>query len=389
LRIALVSHSYPTLDRPAQATFIKNEAHLIAEQHITDIYIPSVFALPFQSQFKRTYNPAECQLSVQKIYYLSIPKNRFASITRYFLALALGRALENQPPDVVHLHWLYPSGLAAPELKERGYPVVITIHGGDWNRELNNPTLEKLKRESIIAADKLVCVGKTIQHEVAAEFPELNDKICHIPHGIDTDLFKPPESKNRVKHHLKWHDHTFHLLCIANLYYEKGVDLLIQAFGFLERKKDYHLYIIAPNSDSEEKESIQRLIKKHEIENQVTFYPQQNQKDVVLFLQAADILISPSRNEGFGLVVAEAIACGTPVLATMSGGPEEIVTNQTGKIVPTNDAKALTSGIKEIISSLSQFNPKKLHRYIENNFSLTSKKESLNDLYREVSSYNV
>ena len=384
MRIALVSHSYPTKDRPAQATFIKNEAHLIAEQHITDIYIPSVFALPFQSQFKRTRNPAESRLSVQKIYYLSIPKNRFASITRYFLSLALGRALESQPPDVVHLHWLYPSGLAAPELKERGYPVVITIHGGDWNRELNNPTLEKLKRESIVAADKLVCVGKTIQHEVAAEFPELSDKICHIPHGINTDLFKPPENKSRIKHHLKWPDQTVHLLSIANLYYEKGVDLLIQAFGFLEHKKETHLHIIAPNSDSEEKESIQRLIKKHKIENQVTFYPQQNQKDIVLFLQAADILISPSRNEGFGLVVAEAISCGTPVVAAKSGGPEEIVSDTSGILVEKENSMALKEGISALTSHLDQYNSKFMHQEIKEKFSTAAKKEKLMEVYQSV-----
>lgn len=384
MRIAVVSHIYPTRKRPAQATFIKNEAQLIARKHDVDIYLPTVYALPFQLQFQRTREPDEHKLTVHRFHYLSFPRNKFSAITRFTLSKRLDRMLYGQPPDIVHLHWLYPSGLAAPRLKKSGYPVVITIHGGDWNRNLDNSTLEKLKRESVLAADKLVCVGKRLKNDIVAEYPELKDKICHISHGVDTDLFKPPDNKKQIKQQIKWSDKTVNLLCIANLYHEKGVDILIPAFASLQKLKDFHLHIITVNSESEAKESIQRLIKKHRIENQVTFYPQQEQKNVVPFLQAADLLISPSRKEGFGLVVAEAISCGTPVVATKSGGPEDIITEKTGILVEKENPEALEKGISTISSKLDQYDSDILHQEMKEKFSTTAKRDKLMEVYRSV-----
>lgn len=383
LKVAIVSHIYPTQQAPARATFIKNEARLLADHLQIEIYLPSVFSLPFQKQYYRSHNPDEDQIPVHRFSYFSIPRRKLPFITRRSLSSGLLKVVREKDPDLVHLHWSFPCGLAAPTLKTAGYPVVITIHGGDWYTNLDNLSLLPLLIESMEASDGLICVGKQLFNDIAEKLPGLKDKLHHIPHGIDTNLFKPPEDKSGIKEQLNWSKGKFHLLCVANLYYEKGIDLLIEAFAGLN-SYPCHLHIVSANQQSEERSRVDNIIHENNLQDQITFHPQLAQKDLVPYLQAADLLISPSRKEGFGLVVAEAIACGTPVLATRSGGPQEIVTPQNGLLVEPENPNAIQSGIEELLSKLDQFQSSKLHADIEERFSRSAKLKKLMSLYRSV-----
>lgn len=383
LKVAIVSHTYPTHQAPARATFIKNEARLLADSSQVEVYLPSVYSLPFQKQYYRAYQPNEDQLIVHKFSYISIPRRKLPFITRKSLSANLIKAIHPQKPDLIHLHWIFPSGMAAPKLKLAGYPVIITVHGGDWYTNLDNKSLLPLIFDSLEAADGLICVGKQLYNDILEELPQLKNKLYHIPHGIDTSLFKPPSKKTSSKQQLSWNDGTIHLLCVANLYYEKGVDLLIMS---LIKLKSYscHLHIVSAHQDSNEKNRILDIIQEHNLQDQITFHPQQSQTDLVLYLQAADLLISPSRKEGFGLVVAEAIACGTPVLATRSGGPEEIVTSECGLLVEAGNAKSLSNGLLNILRKLDEYQVKKMHHYIKTNFSVSAKERNLLSVYDDL-----
>lgn len=383
-KIAVVSHSYPTRRSPARATFIKNEAHLLKENFQTELYLPSVYSLPFQSQFYRTHEPDEDQIPFHRFYYLSFPKRKFPAITRYSLAKKLLGAIYSQNPDIIHCHWLFPTGLAVPKLNERGFKTVITVHGGDWYSNLKNQALQPFIKESLEAADRIICVGKVLMDNIADEYSQVADKLNHIPHGINTDLFKPADDQSDVKGQLNWDSDKIHLLCIANLYREKGIDLLIQALN-LAKSINFQLHIISAHQNEDEEAVLENLISKNNLEDSVTFHPQHTQEELVPYLQAADILISPSRKEGFGLVVAEAISTGTPVLATKSGGPEEIVTEQTGILVETENYQAIYSGLMQIVSNLDSYDPKELHNDIKKRFSRSAKLEKLSHIYYSIS----
>lgn len=383
MKIALVSHIYPTQQAPARATFIKNEAHLIKGNHEVEIYLPYVFSLPFQKQYYRSHNPDEDQIPVHRFSYISIPRRKLPAITKKSLSDNLLKAIQPQSPDLVHLHWVFPSGMAAPALKSKDLPVIITLHGGDWYTNLGNSSLFPLIKKSLEAADGLICVGKQLYDDISDKLPGLKSKLHHFPHGIDTTLFKPPKNKSHPKQQLGWNNKHIHLLCVANLYYEKGIDLLVRALPKL-KSRPYHLHIISAHQDSKEKRGVLEIIQEHKLQDRITFHPQQSQKDLVLYLQAADLLISPSRKEGFGLVVAEAISCGTPVLATKSGGPEEIITAQTGLLVETDNPNEIQSGLKEMLSNLDQYQSSKLHADIDERFSLSAKLKKLMSLYRSV-----
>jgi len=383
-KIALVSHSYPTKNFPAQTTFIKSEAHLINQFHSVEVHLPFVRALPLQKQYFRTLNPDEQTLPVHRFSYFSFPGRRFASITQSSLSKNLLKSLENQKPDIVHLHFLYPSGLAIPTLKEAGYPVVLTIHGGDWYSNLSNQKIMPLLSRSLLMSDKIICVGKELTRDISSFHPELKDRLFHIPHGIDTRIFHPVPDNKIILEKIAWNTTKKNLLCIANMYHGKGIDLLIRAYSTISDREKYHLHIVSPAGSNQTKSKIDQLINEYKLHHQITFYNSMHQNRLADLLRCADLLISPSRKEGFGLVVAEAIACGTPVLATRSGGPEEIVHSDCGMLVDSNNWKQLADGLESILNNLKRFQADKMHLHIKTNFSIEAKKEKLQAVYHDI-----
>lgn len=383
MKVAIVSHTYPTQPAPARGIFIKNEAHLIAEDAETELYLQSVYSLPFQKQYYRTSQPIEHSLTVHQFSYLSFPGRRFASVTQKSLSRNLLQSIKKQTPDVVHLHCLYPAGLAAPAIAKAEYPVVLSIHGGDWYSNLTNKKLMPILEESLNACDKIICVGKQLFDDISSYNSVYRDKLVHIPHGIDTEIFKPYPSDQSSKKP-DWNREKINILCVANLYHGKGIDLLIEAFSSLKERENYHLHIISPAGDKETQMDVKKRIANHSLHRQITFYSSQNQLQLAKFYRSADLLVSPSRNEGFGLVVAEAIACGTPVVATRSGGPEEIVSAESGILVDSGSAESLTKGINTILNQLREYKALVMHKYIQNRFSISAKKEQLMSVYDEI-----
>lgn len=384
IKTAIVSHTYPTRISPGQTTFIRQEARLVHTIADAEVHIPAVYALPFQKQYKRSLQIDESVIPFHRFRYLSFPKRKLASVTKKSISKGLLKSIRKQKPDLVHLHWLYPSGLAVPSLKEAGYPVALTIHGGDWYSNQFNQKLMPLLNKSLLLCDKIICVGKQLTSDISNIQAELKDKLVHIPHGVDTGLFHPLPDNKVILKKLGWNMEKKNLLCIANLYHGKGVDLLIRAFSTISDGRKYHLHIVSPAGDNETKSGIDQLINQYKLHHHITFYDSMQQNRLVNLIRAADLLISPSRKEGFGLAVAEAIACGTPVLATRSGGPEEILNPDCGMLVEANSADRLSAGLKNILINLDRYQANIMHRYIKTNFSIEAKKKKLLAVYRDI-----
>lgn len=384
MNIAVISHAYPTETDPSRAVFIQEEARIVSTFSNLRVFIPSVYATPLNAQYHRNLQLVEENFPVSSFKYLSIPFRRLPFITEHSLSRKLLKQLQKHSVDIVHLHALFPVGIASKALKSAGYRVVITIHGGDWYSNLDRTNLMKRIHDSIQFADKIVAVGKLLSIDVQNRFPDIAHKVINIPHGIDTNYFKPPESKNLTKKELGWNNEYIHLLSVGNLYQVKGLHYLVKAFAKLPDRRKLLLHLVTPRAHQNAKKMVELIIKKHHLEQNITFYPSMTHKEIVKYYQAADLYISPSIKEGFGLAVAEAAACGTPVLATKSGGPEEIVTPDIGQLIPTKNTEKLTTGIQNMITNLSDYSPIKLNRFINSKFSLSQKKIRLEELYKTI-----
>jgi glycosyltransferase involved in cell wall biosynthesis len=107
-------------------------------------------------------------------------------------------------------------------------------------------------------------------------------------------------------------------------------------------------------------------------------------REVAARMRGSALLVLPSRRESFGGVLVEALACGTPVVATRCGGPEEIVTPELGSLAPVEDPPALASAIADVLARRASFRPECLREAAVGSYGMAATAERLRAIYDEV-----
>ena len=138
------------------------------------------------------------------------------------------------------------------------------------------------------------------------------------------------------------------VLCVARLVkYQKGLDLLIEAFAkVIKKEKDWKLLIIG---DGPDKEKLEIQIKDKMLQNNIKIL--NHEDDIKKYYLNASIFVSPSRWEGFGLVITEAMECGLPIIAYENSGPKEIIgeNNEAGILIESENIERLSEEICSLI----------------------------------------
>ncbi|MBN5366010.1 glycosyltransferase [Serratia marcescens] len=247
--------------------------------------------------------------------------------------LRLRKELLRNRPDVVHSHMVHANLLArlvrlfTPSLK-----LVCTAHntheGGkirDWAYRLTNP-LSQLNTTISEAATRRF-IGERV-------FKARNTRT--IPNGIDTAKFSPG------KEHSASLERPFRWLAVGRLVEQKDYPTLIAAFGKLS---DSQLLIAGQGPLLE---ALQRQVEQAGLEKRIEFLGVRN--DIEQLYRQVDGFVLSSEWEGYGLVVAEAMASELPVVVTNSGGPGEIIgnTGENGLLVPIKDPEALANAMASI-----------------------------------------
>ena len=105
--------------------------------------------------------------------------------------------------------------------------------------------------------------------------------------------------------------------------------------------------------------------------------------EVARLMQESSVFVLPSRRETFGKVLVEALACGTPVVATRCGGPEDIVTDEVGVLVQPEDATALAEGVLSVLNAQQAYEPARLAAYAAARFSWSKVAGQMVALYHD------
>lgn len=172
-------------------------------------------------------------------------------------------------------------------------------------------------------------------------------RITKIPNGVDLERFSPRTDGNSIRATLGVPPDAKVILVACNLYKLKGVDVLLRSFADVAVKAERAVLIIA--GDGPELENLQRLAYELKVEGNVLFLGQRS--DMQDLFAAADLFCSPSVwGEAFGLVNAEAMACGVPVISTLQGATSEVVEHgETGLLVPPGDVRAMGDAIMTLL----------------------------------------
>ncbi len=258
---------------------------------------------------------------------------------------AFARAVARTHASFVHVHDLYPSGAAARRLcTQARLPYVLTVHGLDLYSNLENP---RWRREIVAAgrgAAAIICVGSKLAADAIVDLGLDPARVTVVPNTYDSDRYRPV-SRERTAHP--------RLLCVGRLSHEKGHDVLLRAFAeLLSGGTRATLTLVG---DGPERGALEALATGLGIMQAVKFTGTLLDDALLAEMAEADLFVLPSRSEGFGVVLVEAMATGLPVVATRSGGPADIVGPGDGVLVDPDDVSALAGGMAEALGTLDGF----------------------------------
>ena len=185
-------------------------------------------------------------------------------------------------------------------------------------------------------------------------------KFTAIPFSIDTNKFLP-EKKFRPINEKK-----INLLFVGGLdkaHYFKGVDILIKSLANI-KNSNWHLNIVG---SGDLVPNLKKLANKLKILNKINFLEKLTNEKLIKAYQEADILLLPSKNkhEAFGLVIIEAMACSTAIIASDLPGVRTVFSEKSGLRVLPGDAKDLETKLQYLLNNPEITNKMKLHSHLE------------------------
>lgn len=284
------------------------------------------------------------------------------------------------PFDLIHAHFTYPDGVVAARLARRyGVPFVITEHNlwGPWMNEFPS-----VVRRTIWAARQSAChiaVSEAARSRIE-EFAGTLTRSVVIPVPVDPTEFTLPTDPEAFD--------PDQILFVGAVRPVKGVDVLLQALRRLvDRGRATRLTIVGDafySAYRREENRLRELTAQLGLGTRVEFVGKKRPPELTRTIQQSALLVLPSRMESLGLVLAESLACGTPVVATRCGGPEDIVNDRVGVLVPPGDPEALAEGIAHVLDNRRRYDPAELRRHALGKFGIESVGERLRQVYEEV-----
>lgn len=285
--------------------------------------------------------------------------------------------------DLVHAHFIYPSGLAAIKIKNKYHKkLILTPHGGDiyywpFKNNKNNEIAKLVLNDS----DKITSMSSVISSSIEKVFPPAKKKIVNITNFIDEKKFKLLD-KNLCRKKLSIPLNTKIILNVSNLTDGKGHNDLLNAISRLKDKKDCLLYIIG---QGELESAIKEQIAELGIEDRIIMVGPIQNHELPYWYNAADVFVFPSYYESFGIVQIEAMACGIPVIAYDNEASKNIINDKhLGALVPIGDKEKLSIALTKTFET--NWDREILRQYVVNNFSSQAVRTKLLQTYEELTS---
>jgi glycosyltransferase involved in cell wall biosynthesis len=228
-------------------------------------------------------------------------------------------------------------------------------------------------------ADAHIAISTAVRRQIGTHtgHPE---KVQVIPDGVDGSEF-PLVNGHRATN-------PDQLLYVGHVNAVKGVDVLLRALRIVRSQRPATRLVVVGATFYKAKrmlaEQMQALAHELGLDDDVDFVGAQPHDELVRHMHESALLVLPSRSESFGCVLIEALATGTPVVATRCGGPEDIVHDGVGTLVPPGDERALASAILDVLARRAQFEPARLRAYALENFSWQHVAERTAGVYRQV-----
>lgn len=343
IKTLLFSTLYPNSVRPNHGIFVETRLRqLLASDAVETSVVAPVPWFPFRGRIFGEYarfaavprQEVRNGIEIQHPRYLLLPKigmnNAPRALARAGLAAARKLVAAGYDFDLIDAHYFYPDGVAATMIgKALGKPVVITARGSDINQISGYARPRAMILDAIRDSAATITVSAALKQKIVS-LGGTAEKITVLRNGVDLDLFY---AEDRDAARAKIGVSRYAIASVGNLIQSKGHHLVIEA---LQELPDVELFIVGGGY---EERRFRRLAAELGVAGRVRFLGILPQQMLRTLYSAVDCLVLASAREGWPNVLLEAMACGTPVLATRVGGVPEIVTpNSPGLVIDSPDS---------------------------------------------------
>lgn len=275
-------------------------------------------------------------------------------------------------PDLIHAHVTLPAGVVGC-IVSRAFriPLVITEHQGPFSVQMETWRQRALVRSALSRAQAILPVSNSLKRDMQSY--GLKGRYFVTPNTVDFTIFhRSAETINGQRR----------ILVVAMLTPAKGLSFFLKAIALLRHRKEG--FVVDIVGDGQERQSLEDMAQESGIDHLVHFHGLRSKEQVGSFMQRSSFLVLPSLAETFGCVVAEALACGKPVVVTKCGGPEDFVNEEVGTLVPPGDVDSLAAAMDDMLDRYRTYDPNRISGYAKERFSHEAVGAAINEVYKSV-----
>jgi len=280
-------------------------------------------------------------------------------------------------PDFVYLFSSLWAGAALGLwLRKRSIPYIVSEHLKEFLLTDGFTSFQqKCINISFVHASRILATSTSLKSSIEKRFPTASGKTIIVPNPANISAYKI-DSINHSE------NKYFTFVSVALLRKEKRIDILLKSFARLVSKQsNVKLKLVG---DGPEKADLEQLVSQLDLGDHIEFLGYLDKQHVSKVLQMSNVLILSSEVETFGVALVEAMASGLPVIATRCGGPNDIITPETGILVEVNNEDALFNAMMNIIQNYDKYSHQKIREIAETKYGDQTYSQSIQNIYNNL-----
>ena len=380
-KILFIPSWYPSETDPISGVFIKEQAHALATQNDVAVLIPGLSSWRESLQQKQLSTvdrsgPVHVYREFARPLIPHGPERIDYQTFARAAHIGFKKVLDEfGKPDVIHSHVVLPAGYSALKLAQRySIPIVHTEHSSPFSMHLDTEVKRELVKKTLTEVNQVVAISPALAEQIKKFVPDLQMKI--IGELVSTEFFVPTPNGNSA--------HPLRFFVVARLAEQKGLSYLLRAVELL-KKTEARPFELVLGGDGPDRADLERLAAELGIADQCKFLGSLDRAGVKEWMNRSDVFVLSSLHETFGVVVGEAMACGKPVISTRCGGPEFVVTDETGVLVDVASAESLAGAMAEFLGGRVSFDAANIRRSVVERFGADAYLRNITAVYDAVS----